>query len=79
MTYASSGNILSKTSIGNYSYDGSKPHAVTSVTNPDGLIPTNTQRITYTSFNKVDSIIQGNLIYTIAYGSDDQKDNVKTS
>ena len=73
MTYASSGNILSKTSIGNYSYEGSKPHAVTSVTNPDGLIPTNTQRITYTSFNKVDSIIQGNLIYTIAYGSDDQR------
>lgn len=77
MTYASSGNILSKTSIGNYSYDGSKPHAVTSVTNPDGLIPTNTQRITYTSFNKVDSIIQGNLIYTIAYGSEDQRTKSK--
>lgn len=73
MSYSSSGNILSKSSIGNYSYEGSKPHAVTSVTNPDGLISTTTQRITYTTFNKVDSIIQSNLLYTITYGHEDQR------
>lgn len=73
MTYSSNGNILSKTSVGDYSYDSPKPHAVTSVTNPDGLIPTNTQRITVTSFNKVDSIIQGGLVYTLTYGHGDQR------
>jgi RHS repeat-associated protein len=73
ISYSANGNILSKTSVGNYSYDGAKPHAVTSVTNPDGLISTTTQRITYTSFNKVDSIIQGNLIYTLTYGAEDQR------
>lgn len=73
MTYSSNGNILSKTSVGNYSYDGPKSHAVTAVTNPDGLIPTTTQRVTCTSFNKADSVIQGSLIYTLTYGHADQR------
>ncbi len=73
MTYAANGNISSKTLVGNYTYGGSGPHAVTSVTNPGGLISTTTQRVTYTSFNKVDSIIQANLVYTVAYGKDDQR------
>lgn len=73
MSYSANGNILSKTSIGNYSYDGAKPHAVSSVTNPDGLISTTEQGIRYTSFNKVDSIIQSNLIYTLTYGDNDQR------
>jgi len=71
MSYSANGNISSKTSIGDYAYVSSKPHAVTSVTNPDGLISTTTQRITYTSFNKVDSIIQENLVYTLTYGDED--------
>jgi RHS repeat-associated protein len=73
MTYAANGNINSKTSIGTYSYDGVKPHAVTGVTNPDGIISDVTQRITYNSFNKVDSIIQADLVYTILYGADNQR------
>jgi RHS repeat-associated protein len=73
MTYAANGNILSKSQIGNYTYGGPRPHAVTSVTNPNGLISTTTQRVTYTSFNKVDSIIQANLVYTVTYGKDDQR------
>jgi len=44
MTYASNGNIQSKTPVGSYTY-GTKPHAVTSVTNPDDLIPSTEQRI----------------------------------
>ncbi|MFN8208941.1 MAG: RHS repeat-associated core domain-containing protein, partial [Bacteroidales bacterium] len=67
MTYDLNGNIASKTSVGDYSY-GTKPHAVTSVTNPDGLIDTTGQQITYTSFNKVESIIEGTARYTIQYG-----------
>jgi len=73
MTYAANGNILSKTSVGNYAYESIKPHIVTIVGNIDGLIPTTTQRVTYTSFNKIDSIVQGNLVYNIIYGSEDQQ------
>ena len=62
----------SKTSVGDYSY-GTKPHAVTGVTNPEDLISSITQRITYTSFNKADSIIEGNHIYTLTYGFDNQR------
>ena len=40
LSYASNGNILSKTGVGNYNYSvSSKPHAVKSVDNTDGLIP----------------------------------------
>src|SRR5512133_894764 len=67
MTYSSNGNMASKTMVGDYSY-GTRPHAVTGVTNPNGLIPTTDQRITYTSFNKVDSIIEGTALYTLQYG-----------
>jgi len=73
LSYYSNGNIQSKTSVGTYSYESLKPHAVTGVTNPDGLISTTTQSVSYTSFNKVDSIIQSNLIYTLAYGDYDKR------
>lgn len=73
MTYADNGNINTKTSIGTYSYGGSKPHAVIGVTNPDGVISDVTQRVTYNSFGKADSVIQANLTYTLAYGVDNQR------
>ena len=50
LSYASNGNIQSKSMVGSYTY-GTKPHAVASVSNPNGLIPAEEQRITYTSFN----------------------------
>jgi len=52
MTYASNGNIQSKTSVGSYTY-GTKPHALTSVTNPDDLIPSTEQRISYTFLTRL--------------------------
>jgi hypothetical protein len=71
MDFANNGNITSKTSVGDYSY-GTKPPAVTGVTNPDGQISSNDQRHTYTTFNKVDSIIQSNYKYDLQYGHQDQ-------
>ncbi len=71
-SFANNGNISTKTSVGGYSY-GTKPHAVTGVTNPDDLISSNNQQITYTSFNKTDSIIEGSYVYTLAYGFDNQR------
>lgn len=54
LTYASNGNILSKTGVGNYNYSvSSKPHAVKSVDNTDGLIPSDAL---FTSFNDLGKI-----------------------
>ncbi len=72
MSFNASGNITSKTGAGNYSY-GSQPHAVTQVTNPQGLIPTVDQNITYTQFNKTDRITEGNLRMQFSYGHDRQR------
>jgi len=72
LSYANNGNISSKTSVGDYSY-GTKPHAVTGVTNPVDMISTDEQRLTYTSFNKADSIIQSNYVYTLQYGQQNQR------
>jgi RHS repeat-associated protein len=72
MSYSSNGNISDKTSVGDYTY-GSKPHAVIKVENTGGLISTTDQRITYTAFNKVDSIIQSNYKYDLQYGYQDQR------
>ena len=50
------GNISNKTVFGAYTYDAGKPNAVSAVDNPGGLVNTSPQAITYTGFNKVDSI-----------------------
>ena len=76
LDYKPNGNINSKTGLGAYSY-GAKPHAVTSVENTGKLVSTNLQDITYTAFNKINSITEkvGNddfeLNYT--YGTDLQR------
>ena len=72
LTYGANGNITSKTGIGTYSY-GTKPHAVTSVTNSGSLIDSNTQSIIYTPFDKAASISQGNYQLDITYGTDLQR------
>ena len=58
MTYNNAGNIASKTGIGNYTY-GALPHAVSQVSNPQNIIPTADQTISYTSFGKVSNIGEG--------------------
>jgi len=71
-TFTANGNIASKTSVGDYSY-GTEPHAVTGVTNPVDLISSAEQRLTYTTYNKADSIIEGTNIYKLIYGGYDQR------
>ena len=57
--YYANGNIDSATLAGSYTYSPTKPHAVITVTNPDSLISSADQEIEYTSFNKVQNIIDG--------------------
>ena len=43
--YAGNGNITAKTDIGSYTYASAKPHAVTGVSNTEGLIHERGQNI----------------------------------
>lgn len=57
MTYAPNGNILSKTGLGGYTYlDDYKPHAVMSVENREGMIPSSTLETMFDSFGMVRTI-----------------------
>jgi hypothetical protein len=71
--YADNGNIEERTDIGiyNYSQQNAGPHAVTSLSNTTGnLLPTTSQAVDYTAFNKASHISQGSLDYFITYGPD---------
>jgi YD repeat-containing protein len=51
ITYAPNGNILSKTGIGNYTYNsGFKPHAVMTVDNAEGVIPADALTTSFNDF-----------------------------
>ncbi len=72
VTYKLTGNIYSKNSLGIYSYDATKKHAVTNIAN---LKPTN-QTVTYNAFNKVAKVETSSATLTITYGPNRQR--VKT-
>jgi hypothetical protein len=73
VNYSNNGNITGKPDAGNYTYDGIKLNAVTSVTNPTGIISTTAQNITYTGFNKASLITEGTYETQITYGTDNQR------
>ena len=61
VTYSADGNILSRPQgIGTYSYqDSDHPHAVTGMTNPNGLVDAGVRQvISYTPFGKASLILQ---------------------
>ena len=54
INYASNGNILFKTGIGNFSYDKNiRPHAVTEIENADGKIPGDALNTSFNDFGMV--------------------------
>ena len=74
ITYASNGNISSKTGIGSYTYsDSTHPHALTSVNNNSSLIPTATQNVTYNEYGKVGSISENGYSMSFIYGPDQKR------
>lgn len=72
-TFASNGNIASKTGLGSYDYDSNKTHAVVSVENTSALLPMTTQSLTYNDFGKVQSIVDGNYSMSLVYGPDQER------
>jgi len=77
MDYAANGNINvikydADTLIYGYNHS-TKPYALTDLEASDGLIPNETQIATYTSFDQVSTIGEGDYYATFTYNADDQR------
>lgn len=71
VTYAPNGNILSKSDIGQYTYDPIKTNAVASISPPSSTVfGALSQNVTYTPFQKASSISQGPYQMDFIYGPD---------
>jgi RHS repeat-associated protein len=77
MTYDANGNIKTKSDISNtvnFGYGtNAGPYALTEVSSSTGVIPTNPQAVTYTSFENVATIAEGNYNASIIYNSENQR------
>lgn len=75
MQYANSGNIDFKTDAGAYLYNDVKKNAVEHVVPSTGVntISENEQNISYTTFNKVSEIEEGDFRLEFTYGPDQQR------
>ena len=77
MTYAANGNITSKTGIGSYIYNHSKPHAVDTVSNTLGKLPGGDMYVTYNNWGKMSSVWYNGptdfYSYSVSYGPDMQR------
>ncbi|MCQ2065362.1 MAG: RHS repeat-associated core domain-containing protein [Bacteroidaceae bacterium] len=75
-TYSSSGNLQSKTGVGNYAYS-SGSHRLSSVDNTDDVIPYSNQSITYNAWGKVaevnETVGSDTYKYELTYGPDLQR------
>jgi RHS repeat-associated protein len=82
ITYAPNGNILSKTGVGDYTYNSSvKPHAVMSVDNTDGLIPSNALSTSFNIYGMISTIEDedSDRIMFFSYGPDLQRSSTTMS
>jgi RHS repeat-associated protein len=73
VNYNPSGNIISKSGLGNYTYDQSKTNSLLNVGNNEQLISSNSQNIQYNYQNKPDLITEGVLEFSLIYGADNQR------
>ncbi len=71
------GNISSKSDLGNFTMNygegNNKPHALTSISSKPAAIPSSPLSVTYTDFKKIATLNQGDSLYTLSYGVDDQR------
>lgn len=75
MAYEPDGNIAFKQDMGYYRYnDGRRTHALTDIEEPtEQLKKLSTQTVTYTEFNKVESVQEGAYKMVFWYGADEQR------
>jgi RHS repeat-associated core domain len=71
------GNIQNKTDLGahtlNYGKNNYPPHAISSISGVPESIPNVQLDISYTDFQKVKTLAEGNKHYALTYGVDDQR------
>ena len=73
---SSNGNIITKTGAGNYTYNSLSNNSLQFVTNPAGdqrppsVISTNSQSISYTSFQQPSIITEGSYKLAYTYGGE---------
>ena len=70
VSYLDNGNINTKADAGSYTYSSQHPQAVDRVNGNGGTISSLQQDITYTSFNKINTIVEGSNSATFTYGPD---------
>lgn len=69
--YSDNGNIVELSDVGTFSYNLSgKPYSVSSIATSGELIPTATQRVEYTSFQRPSKIVQGRDSVSLIYDQD---------
>ncbi|MGC9342623.1 MAG: RHS repeat-associated core domain-containing protein, partial [Bacteroidales bacterium] len=76
MGYAANGNILTKSDVGTNTFEythPTKPYALTDLETASGLVPEELQVATYTSFEQVSTIEEGDYYATFTYNSDGQR------
>jgi RHS repeat-associated protein len=76
MDYAANGNILTKSDVGTNTFEynhPTKPYALTDLETASGLVPEDLQVATYTSFEQVSTIDEGDYHATFTYNADDQR------
>jgi RHS repeat-associated protein len=73
VTYDQTGNILTKTDAGTYTYNSAKVNALASVTFIRSGISTDLQNIAYNSQNKATAISEDVNSYNIVYGADGER------
>ncbi len=76
VTYSPDGNIITKSDAGSYTYDPSKPNAVSSISGNNGTISQEDQLITYNGYNLTTRIEEGNSAYSVYYNP--LKQRIKT-
>ncbi len=69
MTYDKLGNITFKKGVGTYIYEGAQPHALSSISGEQIPISRSIQSISYTTFDKVKRIEEGESTLDISYGN----------
>lgn len=70
--YNDAGNITDRTDAGVLSYNSSLPHAVTGITNANGIVQTD-QITQFNSFNQIELITENNLKLQFTYGPDQSR------
>jgi len=76
ITYNSNGNISTKSDVGTtaFSYGANTgPYTLTGVTSSTGLVPTDPQTATYTSFEKVNTLSEGVYSAAFVYNAENQR------